>query len=356
MVRSIGRRLFGSRISTALTAIVLTAVAVGLVGAAMAAVPDSNGVIHACYSKQNGRLRINEANNPKLPDCLTNDENALSWNQTGPAGPKGDTGATGAQGPKGDTGATGATGPAGAKGDTGATGPAGAQGPKGDTGATGPAGATGATGPAGAQGLKGDTGAAGPAGATGAKGDTGATGPAGAPGAKGDTGDTGPAGAPGAKGDTGATGATGPAGAPGAKGDTGETGPQGPKGDTGSSGASFFNGTVAFVDPADTTGFLQVGGQQNVSLSVGDSGSVLASGGSISGLRGRLIFNAAGTVSFTLFVNGSATGVTCSIASGVSACTDGTDSATVSAGDVIAIRLTNASGALHHVSWSAKLS
>ena len=46
--------------------------------------------------------------------------------ETGPQGPKGDTGATGAQGPKGDTGNTGAQGP---KGETGATGP---QGPKGD--------------------------------------------------------------------------------------------------------------------------------------------------------------------------------------------------------------------------------
>ena len=38
----------------------------------------------------------------------------------GPAGPKGDTGATGPQGPKGDKGDTGATGPKGDKGDPGA--------------------------------------------------------------------------------------------------------------------------------------------------------------------------------------------------------------------------------------------
>ena len=58
---------------------------------------------------------------------------------TGPQGPKGDTGAIGPQGPKGDTGSTGPKGP---KGDTGATGP---QGPKGDTGATGPQGLAGYT-------------------------------------------------------------------------------------------------------------------------------------------------------------------------------------------------------------------
>lgn len=45
---------------------------------------------------------------------------------------KGNTGETGPQGPKGDTGATGATGPQGPKGDMGATGATGPQGPKGD--------------------------------------------------------------------------------------------------------------------------------------------------------------------------------------------------------------------------------
>lgn len=57
--------------------------------------------------------------------------------QTGPQGPKGDTGATGPAGPKGEKGDTGAQGPTGPRGATGATGP---QGPKGATGATGPAG------------------------------------------------------------------------------------------------------------------------------------------------------------------------------------------------------------------------
>lgn len=46
-------------------------------------------------------------------------------------------------------GATGETGPQGPKGDTGATGETGPQGPKGDTGATGPKGPTGPQGPAG---------------------------------------------------------------------------------------------------------------------------------------------------------------------------------------------------------------
>lgn len=168
--------------------------------------------------------------------------------ETGPQGPKGDTGATGAQGPKGDTGDTGAQGP---KGDTGETG---AQGPKGDPftyedfteeqleALTGPQGPKGDTGPQGKQGaaftysdftpeqLAALTGPQGP------KGDTGATG---AQGPKGDTGDTGPqgpkgdTGAQGIQGDPGPTGQTGPQGP---QGDPGPTGPQGPKGDTGATG------------------------------------------------------------------------------------------------------------------------
>ena len=122
---------------------------------ALAAIPDSSGVIHGCYQKNVGNLRVID---PDAGDNCRPPEIAISWNQTGPVGPvgpqgpKGDTGATGPQGPKGDTGATGPQGP---KGDTGATG---AQGPKGDTGATGPKGDTGATGPQGPPGPQGEPG------------------------------------------------------------------------------------------------------------------------------------------------------------------------------------------------------
>jgi hypothetical protein len=74
---------------------------------------------------------------------------------TGPTGPKGDTGNigdTGPTGPKGDTGNMGNTGPTGPKGDTGNMGNTGPTGPKGDTGDIGGTGHTGPTGP------KGDTG------------------------------------------------------------------------------------------------------------------------------------------------------------------------------------------------------
>jgi len=109
-------------------------------GVAFASIPDSGGVIHACYNKTSGKLRVTDATNPKLAACLPSSETSVDWNQEGPAGPagatgpKGDTGATGPAGPQGVPGAVGSPGP---KGDTGATGPAGPQGPKGDAGPQG---------------------------------------------------------------------------------------------------------------------------------------------------------------------------------------------------------------------------
>lgn len=143
---------------------------------AFASVPDAGGVIHGCYLKTIGVLRAVDTD--KGQRCLQS-ETALTWNQTGPTGPKGDPGPTGPQGAKGDTGAAGAVGPQGAPGPTGAAGPAGQagpQGPKGDTGDPGPQGVPGQAGP---------------------QGPTGPTGPQGDPGPQGAQGDPGPAGSPG---------------------------------------------------------------------------------------------------------------------------------------------------------------
>jgi len=90
-------------------------VAIG-VGAsvAYAAVPDSNGVIHACYRTSSGdigRLRIIDT--AKKQACKSYESN-LTWNHTGPQGLQGPQGLTGPQGPKGDTGARGIQGPSGA--------------------------------------------------------------------------------------------------------------------------------------------------------------------------------------------------------------------------------------------------
>jgi len=132
---------------------VIAVIALVAAGIAYAAIPDSSGVIHGCYSAKTGALRVIDSSGK-----CANGENALNWNQQGP---KGDVGATGPQGPKGDAGATGAQGPAGAAGATGPAGPAGAQGPQ---GSQGPQGDTGATG---AQGSQGPAGPPGPSGVVG---------------------------------------------------------------------------------------------------------------------------------------------------------------------------------------------
>jgi hypothetical protein len=77
------------------------------VGVAVASIPDSGGVIHACRKNTDGSLRvIDTAVTTTCPSGWT----ALTWSQTGPTGPTGATGAAGATGP------TGATGPAGMSG------------------------------------------------------------------------------------------------------------------------------------------------------------------------------------------------------------------------------------------------
>ena len=114
-----------SKRKLAVAAVAIVAVAAG--STAFAAIPDAGGVIHSCYDKQSGQLRIYDSQT-NLPKGCGAKETALSWNQQGPQGPKGDTGPQGPQGPAGPAGPTGPTGPQGQqgeKGDQGDPGPAG---------------------------------------------------------------------------------------------------------------------------------------------------------------------------------------------------------------------------------------
>jgi len=98
-----GRRLL---LGAAVLAVAGTAVAV-----AYASIPDSGGVIHGCYQKNNGQLRVIDTDTGA---ACNPSEVALKWSETGPAGATGATGAagaTGASGPQGETGATGPRGP-----------------------------------------------------------------------------------------------------------------------------------------------------------------------------------------------------------------------------------------------------
>lgn len=77
-------------------------------GGALAAIPGSDGAIHACYKKEDGQLRVIDT---AQSQTCNKSEVALAWNQTGPTGPQGAKGDTGPQGAKGDTGAQGTPGP-----------------------------------------------------------------------------------------------------------------------------------------------------------------------------------------------------------------------------------------------------
>ena len=117
-MRALLRKHVGTFVAVSVTALVVG-------GIAVASIPDSNSVVHACYATKGGALRVIDTGKGRNGEKCKPGEVALSWNQKGRTG---------------DTGATGPAGPAGLKGDTGATGPAGPAGLKGDTGATGPAG------------------------------------------------------------------------------------------------------------------------------------------------------------------------------------------------------------------------
>ena len=94
-------------------------------------IPDINGVIHGCYTADEGTLRLID---PQLDQRCKREETAIKWNQTGPQGPQGvpapgPPGTKGDPGPQGPQGLTGDPGAPGMKGDTGPQGPVGPAGP-----------------------------------------------------------------------------------------------------------------------------------------------------------------------------------------------------------------------------------
>jgi hypothetical protein len=85
---------------------------------------DADGVIHGCYQKYNGTLRLVAADDPA---CRTS-EQQIAWSRTGPQGEKGDTGEKGEKGDTGEKGEKGDAGPQGIQGDRGTAGADGAAG------------------------------------------------------------------------------------------------------------------------------------------------------------------------------------------------------------------------------------
>jgi hypothetical protein len=76
----------------------IIALVLGMGGFAVAAIPDSSGVLHGCYKKKKGTLRLVSGSKCKKS------EKSVSWNQKGQAGANGAAGAKGDKGDKGDAG------------------------------------------------------------------------------------------------------------------------------------------------------------------------------------------------------------------------------------------------------------
>ena len=101
-----------------IASLVIAFSAVAFAAGAFASIPDADGVIHACFSKSSGRVRVINAD--KGATCL-NRERALDWNRQGRRGPKG---AQGIQGEQGVQGVQGIQGVQGLPGSPGVTSPA----------------------------------------------------------------------------------------------------------------------------------------------------------------------------------------------------------------------------------------
>jgi hypothetical protein len=94
----------GKLIRPAVVAVAIAAALLVAGGIAYATIPDGSGVIHGCYQKNQGTLRVIDTGTTQT---CSSSEAPLTWSQTGPQGEQGIQGQQGIQGPKGDTGPTG---------------------------------------------------------------------------------------------------------------------------------------------------------------------------------------------------------------------------------------------------------
>jgi hypothetical protein len=109
------------RWAQALAVVGAAVVVTGTATAVQAAIPDTGGQLHGCYSASgatgtNG-TPLNIIDNAKA--SCSKGQAAVTWNAQGPQGAQGDPGPQGAQGDPGPQGAQGDPGPKGAQGDPG---------------------------------------------------------------------------------------------------------------------------------------------------------------------------------------------------------------------------------------------
>ncbi|HEY3578214.1 MAG TPA: hypothetical protein VGK68_09530 [Gaiellaceae bacterium] len=82
----------GKLIRPALVAPAIVGALLVVGGIAYATIPDASGIIHGCYQKNQGTLRIVDTD--KAQSCSSS-ESPLTWSQTGPPGQQGPPGPTG---------------------------------------------------------------------------------------------------------------------------------------------------------------------------------------------------------------------------------------------------------------------
>jgi hypothetical protein len=105
MVDPSGTRTIARRSTRTLASLGIAVTTVVLVGSlALAAIPGAGGRIDACYKVSNGQLRVIDA---EQGESCHPSEQALFWNQVGPAGPQGPPGPAGLPGPAGPPGPSG---------------------------------------------------------------------------------------------------------------------------------------------------------------------------------------------------------------------------------------------------------
>lgn len=86
----------GKLIRPAIVALVAAGALLAAGGIAYATIPDGGGVIHGCYQKNQGSLRVIDTGQGQT---CTSSEAALNWSQTGPQGQQGPQGPPGPTGP-----------------------------------------------------------------------------------------------------------------------------------------------------------------------------------------------------------------------------------------------------------------
>jgi hypothetical protein len=86
----------GKLIKPAFVALAIAGIALVVGGIAYAAIPDGSGVIHGCYQKNQGALRVIDTGTTQT---CSSSETPLTWSQTGPQGQPGQQGPPGPTGP-----------------------------------------------------------------------------------------------------------------------------------------------------------------------------------------------------------------------------------------------------------------